>query len=443
MIRHPVLDQLGTHGVRLGLEQTRSFLDFLGEPHRAYPVVHVAGTNGKGSVCTYVTSALVKAGYRVGTNLSPHIETINERIRFDGEPVDDVRLLDGVEALDRARTDWAASVGMQEVPLTYFEFMTVLAFRMFAEAAVDVAVIEVGMGGRLDATNVVDPTACAITSIAFDHMEVLGDTLAQIAAEKAGIIKRGVPVVLGPLAVEAREVIEARAKVMAAPIWKPGPDMTRESRKSGWSLRTPGGSVADLQLAMPGLHQGANALVALGLLHLLRKRGFHIPDDAIKDGLSSARIAGRLETLKPGLIVDGAHNEEGANALAAWLASRPRPKSRILLLGMGIERDPVRFVKPLVAHFDEIVTTRGSHAKARDPMQLAAALQEFDAVLSAGGPVEEALPEVFCEAEETIVAGSLYLVGTVRTLVRDGALDGMVAGQGPDEEQDEEEADGT
>lgn len=439
MIRHSVLDQLGTHGVRLGLEQTRSFLDFLGEPHRAYPVIHVAGTNGKGSVCTYVTAALVKAGYRVGTNLSPHIETVNERIKFDGEPVDDVRLLDGIEALDRARTDWAASVGMQEVPLTYFEFMTVLAFRMFAEAAVDVAVVEVGMGGRLDATNVVDPLACAITSISLDHTEVLGDTLALIAAEKAGIIKRGVPVVIGPMPAEAREAIEARAKVMGAPLWKPGPEMTRESRKAGWSLRTPGGSVSDVKLAMPGLHQGANALVALGLLHLLRKRGFHIPDSAIKDGLESARIAGRLETLKPGLIVDGAHNEEGAIALAAWLASRPRPKNRILLLGMGMERDPVRFVKPLLPHFDEIVTTRGAHPKARDPMQLAAALQDLDAVLSAGGTVDEALPEVFRDADETVVAGSLYLVGAVRTLVRDGALDGIEAGQGPDEEDLDEE----
>jgi dihydrofolate synthase/folylpolyglutamate synthase len=435
MIKHPILDQLGAHGVRLGLEQTRSFLDFLGEPHRSYPVIHVAGTNGKGSVCTYLTSALTKAGYRVGTNISPHLETVNERIRFDGEPVDDVRLNDAIEALDRARSDWAASVGMAEVPLTYFEFMTVLAFRMFAEAAVDVAVIEVGMGGRLDATNVVDPMACAITSISLDHTEVLGTTLAAIAGEKAGIIKRGIPVVIGTVPVEAREVLEARAKALQAPLWKPGPDMTRESRKSGWSFRTPGGSVSDVKLAMEGLHQGGNALVALGVLHLLRKKGFHIPDSAIKEGLESARIGGRLETLKKGLIVDGAHNDEGAVALAAWLASRPRPKNRILLLGMGLERDPVRFVQLLMPHVDEIVTTRSAHPKARDPLQLATSLQDLEVVLSSGGNIADALPEVYAEADETLVAGSLYLVGAVRTLVREGALDGIEPGQGPSEEE--------
>lgn len=431
MIHHPVLDQLAAHGVKLGLERVKSFLAYLGEPHRAVPVVHVAGTNGKGSVCTYVTSALVSAGYRVGTNLSPHLEAVNERVRFDGFPVDDAKLSEAIEALDRERMDWAQSVGFDDVPLTYFEFLTILALKMFAEAPVDVAVVEVGMGGRLDATNVVDPIVCAIPTIGFDHQAELGDTLALIAAEKAGILKRGVPVVLGPLPPEAREVMEARAKQLGATLWKPGPEMTKELRKSGWQFRTPGGSIGDVKLGMEGLHQGANGLVAVGVLHQLRKRGFHVPDEAIKSGLQTAKLPGRLEWLAPKLVVDGAHNEDGANALAAWLASRPKPKNRILLLGMGMERDPQKIVAPLVRHFDEIVTTRCAHYKARDTAQLAAALEGIDVALSDGGPIEEALPEVYAEADEVVVAGSLYLVGAVRALVREGALDRPVESVAP------------
>jgi dihydrofolate synthase / folylpolyglutamate synthase len=428
LIHHPVLDQLTSHGVKLGLDRVKSFLAYLGEPHRAVPIVHVAGTNGKGSVCTYVTAALVQAGYRVGTNLSPHLEAVNERIRFDGVPVDDARLIDAIEALDRERMDWAHAVGIEEVPLTYFEFLTVLAFRMFADAPVDVAVIEVGMGGRLDATNVVEPVVCAIPTIGLDHIAELGDTLALIAGEKAGILKRGVPVVIGPLPAEAREVIEARAKQLGSVVWKPGPEMTRESRKSGWQFRTPGGSVADVKLGMEGLHQGVNGLVAVGVLHQLRKRGFHVPDEAIKAGLEAAKLPGRLEWLAPRLVVDGAHNEDGANALAAWLATRPKPKNRILLLGMGLERDAMKLVAPLLKHFDEVVTTKCAHYKARESYALAAALEGIDVPLADGGPVEQALPEVYAEADEVVVAGSLYLVGAVRSLVRDGALTTPPAG---------------
>jgi dihydrofolate synthase/folylpolyglutamate synthase len=433
MRSHPVLDQLANTGVRLGLERVKAFLDFLGEPHRAAPVVHVAGTNGKGSVCTYVTSALVAAGYRVGTNLSPHLEAVNERFRLDGEPIDDRTLSDAIEALDRARQEWASAANIAEPPLTYFEFTTCLAFQLFAQTPVDVMVIEVGMGGRLDATNVVSPQVCAITTIAFDHTEHLGNTLALIATEKAGILKKGVPVVCGVVPQEARDAIEARAKIVGAPVWRPGADMQKELRKTGWSLKTPGGALADVKLGMDGAHQGNNALVALGVLHQLRKSGFLLPDDAIRSGLGSAKLGGRLERLAPALLVDGAHNEEGANALAAYLATIPRPKNRILVFGMGTERDPVKLVKPLLKHVDEVVTTHCDHPKARDALALAEALEGTATALSAGGPIEDTLPAIYQEADETVVAGSLYLVGAVKTLVREGALVGLTPGQGPAE----------
>ncbi|MFT5460612.1 MAG: dihydrofolate synthase/folylpolyglutamate synthase [Myxococcota bacterium] len=431
MKSHPVLEGLAAAGVRLGLDRIRQFLTAMGEPHQQYPVVHVAGTNGKGSTCAYVTEALVAAGYRVGTFTSPHLEHVNERVRFDGIPVDDGSLVAAIESVDRARWDFARTVGISEQPLTYFEMMTAVAFQLFAERRVDVAVVEVGLGGRLDATNVVKPVVCAITHVGMDHMDVLGDTVEAIAAEKAGIIERGVPVVVGAMRPAARAVIENIARRRDAPLWVPGAHLRRELRRDGWVLATPMGVLEGVQLQMPGLHQGANALVALGVLHRLRELGFLVDDEAITVGLSRARLSGRIERPVPGLVVDGAHNVDGAAALSLWLGAQPRPASRILLFGHNQDRDPVATILPLLAHVDEVVTTRCAHPKARDPMDLALALQDLDVTLSAGGNIDDTLAEIYQEADETVVAGSLYLAGAVSSLLRDGLLEGLSPGGGP------------
>ncbi len=421
MITHPVLASLEGSGMRLGLDDMRGFLAFVGNPQLAYPVVHVAGTNGKGSVCTMVTEALVAAGYRVGTNTSPHLVAVNERVRLDGVPIDDASLAEAIESTDRERWAWANSAGLAHAPLTHFEFLTALAFRVFAERAVDVAVIEVGLGGRLDGTNVVSPTVCAITSIGLDHTAELGTDLAGIAGEKAGILKRGVSVVVGVMPPEARAAIEARAASLGCEVWSAA-QLRRERRldEQGvvrWTLGTPDGSPGTVTLAMEGAHQGANAAVALGVLHRLRRAGFTIDDAAITAGLSRARIQGRIETLRPGLIVDGAHNPDGTNALAAWLSGRPRTGKRILLFGMGRDRDTRAVLGPLLPHFDEIVLTRCDHPNAREPVEIASLLGPIDVPLSDGGPIGGCLDEVCAEADEVIVAGSLYLVGAVRALV--------------------------
>jgi dihydrofolate synthase/folylpolyglutamate synthase len=435
--QHPVLEQLAAAGVRLGLERVRSLLAHLGDPHLHVPSVHVAGTNGKGSTCMMVSACLAAAGYRVGTNLSPHLEQINERVRFDTVPIDDVSLNDLIEALDRHRSDWARAVGESRAPLTYFEFMTVLAMIAFASRPVDVSVFETGMGGRLDATNVLSPVVTAITTIGLDHQEELGDTIALIAAEKAGILKRGVPVVLGLLPDEAREVIEAQAKRVGAEVWRPGPELRRESRKGRLWFYTPEGAVGGIVLPLAGDHMAHNAMIAVGVLHRMRKLGFHIPDDAIIAGLQTVEFGGRIEEVRPGLIVDGAHNVDGARALAAWLAQRPRPDRRILLFGMGRGRDVASIIEPLLPHFDEVVTTRCSHPKAIDPMDLGLALQDagVEVTLAAGRTLDEDLAEVYTEANETVVAGSLFLAGAARSLVRAGVLDGLEPGSAePDEE---------
>lgn len=433
MRSHPVLEALAKAGVRLGLDRVHSFLDLLGEPHLCAPAVHVAGTNGKGSVCTYVTSALVEAGYRVGTTISPHVEEVNERIQIDGKPLSDTEFADIIEQTDRARRDFIELSGLTSggEPLTYFEFVTCAAFLAFAQAKVDVMVVEVGMGGRLDATNVVRPAVCAIPTIGLDHMAELGPDIASIAGEKAGIVKRGVPVVTGPLLPEAKAVFESVCARQGAKLWMP-PQLRREQHKDGrWSFSTPLGQIGPVALGMSGVHQGINALVAVSALHQLRAQGFVLPDAAIASGLQRAFIAVRLERLLPGLVADGAHNPDGTKALAAWLEKQPRPKSRILLFGMGEDRTPADVIKPLVRLFDEIVTTRSSHPKARDPEDLALAIEGMHPLVSAGGPIEEILPEVYAEADETVVAGSLFVAGAARSLVRGGLLDGITPGQGP------------
>ncbi|TNE87397.1 MAG: bifunctional folylpolyglutamate synthase/dihydrofolate synthase [Deltaproteobacteria bacterium] len=440
MIRHPVLDQLASSGIKLGLERVRAFLASLGDPQRAYPVVHVAGTNGKGSVCAMVSTALVRAGYQVGTNTSPHLEDVNERVRLNMLPISDGKLVEAIESLDRLRRDWSESMGMEEAGLTYFEFLTALAMMVFAQEGVDAAVFEVGLGGRLDATNVLTPQVTAITSIGMDHADVLGDSLDKIAAEKAGILKAGVPVVIGVLPAEAREVVERYATRLRCPIWRPGKELFKSKGRDGWSLSTPDGTLENVRPAMPGDHQITNALVALGVLHGLRREGFVISDEAIREGIEQAVMPGRLEELRPGLIIDGAHNRPATEALAAWLAQRGKKGTRLLLWGMGEGRDAAHILEPLLPYVDEVIATQCAHPKARKSHELAAALTDLDAVLADGGIIDEVLAEVYAEADETLVAGSLFVAGAARSLVRAGVLDGIEPGQGPlhDEEEGEE-----
>ncbi len=420
MITHPVLEAAARAGVRLGLHSITDFLIALGEPHRSWPAAHVGGTNGKGSTTTMLTAVLVDAGYRVGTTISPHIEAVNERIQINGQAIHDPALSSLIETVDRARWDWAAGRGAGDAPLTYFELITAAAFVHFQQEKVDVAVVEVGLGGRLDATNVIQPVATAITTVGLDHMAELGDNVAAIAAEKAGILKRGVPAAHGVLPKEAADVIAQHAAAVGAPLWKPGTHLRREWRNGAWTLATPGGTLEGIRLRLQGAHQGGNAVVALAVLHRMRGSGFHIPDSAIRSGLERAFIPGRLERAAPDVLLDGAHNEEGSRALASYLTTLARPKRRILLFGMGEDRAPIDVIRPLLPHVDEVVLTRCSHPKARDPEALGEALRGCHAAVSVAGSIEEALPEVRADADEVVVSGSLFLVGAARSILAAG-----------------------
>jgi len=434
VITHPILSNLAMSGMKLGLDRVREFLQLLGEPHRQFAVVHVAGTNGKGSVTAMVATALREAGYRVGANFSPHTSELNERIWIDGVPIEDAYLHEVLETLDRARREWAQAAGIEGEPLTYFEMVTCAAFLAFSRSQVDIAVIETGLGGRLDATNVVHPQVVAVTSVAFDHMEQLGDTLIAIAGEKAGIFKKGASAVLGPMDPGILPVFTRRAGVLGMALWRPGADLRRSISRGLWSFSTPLGTLEEVELGLEGEHQGANASVAIGVLHQLREQGFPVDDEAIRRGLRKAWLPGRLEEVAPGIFVDGAHNLAATEALSRWLARRPRPGCRILLFGMGEGRDALAIAQPLVPYIDELVTTRCAHPKARDPYDLAVSLQDLQVVLAAGDEIEITLPEIAAEADEIIVAGSLYLAGAVRTLVAEGLLDSPELGAEPSEQ---------
>lgn len=419
---HPVLREAAAHGVRLGLNRMGAFMQALGSPHLARPTLHVAGTNGKGSVVRTVASLLEAHGLRTGELSSPHLQEVNERIRLRGEPIGDADLDRLLNELSERRRAWAAELGEDAElagALTYFELTTAAGFLYLAEREVDVMVVEVGLGGRLDATNLVRPEAAAIVSIGIDHTEELGPDIPSIAAEKAGIIKPSLPTVLGPLEGAAMRVIRAIAADRGAPILAPGEGYQVGADREGrlW-YRFEGIELDGVELALKGHHQLDNAGVALTLAALfLRPRGGLRPE-AARLGLAHVRHAGRLEWLLPDLLVDAAHNVAGASALAAALRDLPRDCPRTLLLGASADKDCRAIAVALEGLVDRVITTHCAHPRALPAGSLAARLVGLAVPVLPAGPVEEALPLARRPGELVIAAGSIFLVGAVRDLVR-------------------------
>jgi dihydrofolate synthase/folylpolyglutamate synthase len=393
------LQEVRRQGVLLGLDRIRLALERLGSPERRMPAVHIAGTNGKGSVAAMTDSILRRAGLRTGLFTSPHLLRFTERIRIDGVEIDG----DHLAALDEA----VAGIG---VPLTYFEVATVLAFRAFAEARVDVAILETGLGGRLDATSVCHPLACAITSIAFDHEAVLGDTLDQIAAEKAGICKPAVPLLLGRLPPEADARVAEIAAAVGAPILRAGVHF----------------AAAPGQPALPGAHQQANADLATALARAAAQaRGYTLADDTIIAGLAEVCWPGRLERIAEDVLLDCAHNVEGCRALVAALPAAPR---RVLVTSIVRDKNVAAMLAVLAPHFDRVIATRSPSERAAEPEHLAELVQKTRAGDRQVDCIEDpavALATARADAAATpgglvVVAGSIFLVGALRAQVLGG-----------------------
>ena len=400
------------------LARMENLLGLIGNPHTSFLSFHVAGTKGKGSTCAMLESVLRAQGYRTGLYTSPHLHTFRERIRIAGEMVGEEEVVSGIEELRPS---------IERIPgLTTFEIITALAFLLFARRGVEIAVVEVGLGGRLDATNVIAPLVSVITSISFDHMQLLGNTLASIAREKAGIIKEKIPVVSAPQEEEALKVIEETAKLKGSPLVLVGRDWIWENvedTQEGQSftirrLNPPGFSV-DVRLPLLGVHQPQNATVAVAALEEARSRGLRVSDRALKEGLEKVEWPGRLEILQrsPIFVVDGAHNVDSARRLAQSLKRLFSWNRLILIFGASADKDIPGMLAELLPLADEVIFTRARNPRAAPPEKM---LEEAERMgfrgriaEPAAKAVEEALKEASSE-DLVCVTGSLFLVADAR-----------------------------
>jgi dihydrofolate synthase / folylpolyglutamate synthase len=400
-------------GMKLGLESMREGLALLGNPERVTPALHVAGTNGKGSTCAFTEAALRAAGLRTGLYTSPHLTHFCERIRVGGEPIPEERACELLEEI-RTRVPWA----LGNPGLTFFEIATLMAFLAFRN--LDVMVIEVGLGGRLDATNVLtSPLACAVAPLGLEHVQYLGPTLAHIAAEKAGIFKRGVPAVSAGQPVAAARVLQAKADELGISLARPGRDYSFESRDvrpfcyqgKRWTVRAG-------NLALAGHHQRTNAALACALLEAastVSAGRLRVDARDVERGLMTARWPGRLELIEgPGgsVWVDGAHNPHAAAALARSLPGLAQGRPIRLVFGALQDKDAAAMLRELVPHVASVHYCAPDSPRALLPEELAK-LHPGQVHRSVAAALEAAQGDgglVLC-------CGSLYLVGEVRAAV--------------------------
>ena len=402
-----------SRGWDLKLESVRAALDRLGSPERSFASLHVAGTNGKGSTAAFAHSVLSRHGLRVGLFTSPHLDDFRERIRIGDGWISQT----AVVALCGEIRERVLDAGVE---LTFFELATVLAFLHFARAAVDAAVVEVGLGGRLDATNVLVPRAAAVTTIGFDHERYLGDTLAAIAAEKGGIFKRGVPAIVGRVADEAEDVLVRIAAEQRSPLRRLGREFRSEPTGAGFTYhgrRT----IPALRSGLAGSFQIDNAAVALAALE---EGGWleAIPDERVRAGIAQVRWPGRLETIgeRPEVVLDGAHNPAGVEALVGELAGLARGRPVHLVFGVLADKRWPQMVERLAAHVTDVTVVPVTGRRSEDPQRVAEVFRRWvptrvDA--SATTAIGRLLDDPRVEGDLVVAAGSLFLVGEVRPLL--------------------------
>jgi dihydrofolate synthase / folylpolyglutamate synthase len=403
------------------LDRIRAWCRLLGDPERSCPVIHITGTNGKGSTAKILTELLMADGLTVGTYTSPNLSRVNERLARNGEPIDDDELAEVLGSL-------ASIEPMLTERSTRFEILTAAAFRWFADSPVDVAVIEVGLGGRWDATNVVDPDVAVITNVSYDHVEILGPTLVDIATEKAGIIKPGCRVVVGETAPELLAVFAAAARECgAAEMWVRGVefDCTDSQVAVGGrvlDLRTPGAHYPEVYLSLHGAHQADNAACALAAAEAFF--GTPLAPDVVEHALGTVLVPGRFEIVgrSPVVVLDGAHNVAGAHALArALMAELALDDETVALIGMLQGRDPSAMLEALrPAGVRTVVACTAPSPRALPAASIAEAARALGLVALAADTVGDALNLAMARLSPTgtlVVTGSLYVVADARELL--------------------------
>lgn len=422
------LEQLARFGIKLGLENIRLLLEELGSPQNSFPSILVAGTNGKGSVCAMIQSALQKHGLKVGLYTSPHLVRVEERIRINHElipPSDFCQILSYL----RKKVDELLSLGRLTFPPTYFELLTALAFLYFSREKVDLAVLEVGLGGRLDATNVVTPLVSVITTISRDHTEHLGSTIKKIAAEKAGIIKPGVPVICGENRPEALEVIASKAKKEGSPlirVFGRGKFFEISSHNAPSYLYYHNGEKYFFRPGLPGKHQARNAAIAIAALSVLKDKWRSLIREKIIEGIEDVIWEGRLEKIgeRPEVYIDGAHNEEGARAIRLFLKKKA-PGKIILVFGILKDKAIRRVARQLFPLARKVFITSIPSPRAAKPEEIFRLTHDLNDQIIIEPDCLRALRLAQEEAGQhglVLLTGSLYLVGEIKKRLRENEI---------------------
>ncbi len=413
--QHTNLEAIAGRAGALSLDRMRNLVRVLGDPQRAYPIIHITGTNGKGSVARMVTELLRGSGLSVGTYTSPHLQRINERIAWDGDPIDDSRLADSITAISEVAP-------LAGVTPSYFEILTAAAFRFFADVAVDVAVIEVGMLGRYDATNVADATVAVLTNVGHDHTDGVGAWREAIAEEKVGIVKEGCTFVLGETDPGLRSIFTATE---AGETWIRGEHFDCESSTLAVGgrlvrLRTPARVTGDVLVPLHGGHQADNASIALAAAEAFFGRP--LEEDVVSEAFAAVRMPGRFEIVhrEPTVVLDAAHNVDGALACAATLAEEfTLGGSLIMVIGMLGGREPAEILRALdVTDVGFLVACAPDSPRAISAPEIAAIADGLGVVAESVPTVEDAVARALALATSddfVLVTGSLYVVGPART----------------------------
>ncbi len=425
------MSRVGYNHTNFNLSRMLRILAGLGNPHKKIKTVHVAGTKGKGSTCHMIAAMLQNSGYRTGLYTSPHIVNLRERICVDGVLVTEhefTRLMARVAPVVKR---------LQRDEPTFFEVMTAAAFLHFMYHKVDIAVIETGLGGRLDSTNVIKPEACGIVSISYDHIAQLGNTLEKIAEEKAGIFKPGVPVISAPQVPAVKRVLRRAAERVGCPLRFIGEDIEfsyrfESSRASGPHTRvclaTPATRFDHLRVPLLGEHQAHNCGVALGIIDALRQSRWEIPAQGAIDGLAKVRIQGRMEMLRelPRTIVDAAHNASSIAALMRAIGQNISYDSMVVIFACSADKDIDGMLAQLQLGADKVIFTTAGTPRSVDPHELHARFVEKSQKMAQVGDTLEEAYEIACKSvtrEDLIcITGSIYLVGLAKRLQEAGKL---------------------
>ncbi len=428
--------------VKHGIEETRKFMDYLGNPDENMKIIHVAGTNGKGSVCCYIQSVLLKAGYKVGLFTSPHLVKINERFCVDGKPISDGLFVEIFMETLRRVVEYREDMEPEEETSakyfpTYFEYLFFMAMILYDVYPVDYLILETGLGGRLDATNSVSkPLVSVITEIGYDHMQYLGETLEEIAAEKAGIIKKGVPVVAFDKRPETTAVIKAKALEMDTRTTIVNPENIEMVRIEGdnggnkhiaFCYNSLYDKYVDLTLSTVAKYQTENAAIAVEALEILKSQGTEISELDIREGLISARWEGRMEEIRPGIYVDGAHNIDGIDAFLESCREIECEGKKLLLFGVASDKQYPEIVKMLLrtGQFERIYAAVMETSRSVSVSDLKTAFEDAKEELGIIGlpikyytNVADAVTDIITmrkSGDLVFAAGSLYLAGQIKS----------------------------